>query len=70
MTVSRPADDRQRNVDTAGDIEIVNEFTFNLRAERSGSDPGRIYTVTHEATDACGNAVVVSTGVVVPLSRP
>ncbi len=31
------------------------DFEFSLRAERSGTGDGRVYTVTYTATDASGN---------------
>jgi len=52
--------------DTSNDIVIVNNTTFQLRAERSGSGTGRIYTITYKATDACGNSTVKSAAVTVP----
>lgn len=45
---------------TANDVVIVNNFTFDLRAERSGTDSGRIYTITYKATDASGNFTMIS----------
>jgi predicted extracellular nuclease len=54
--------------DLAGDIVIVNNTTFKLRAERSGMGTGRIYTITYEATDACGNKTVGTAMVNVPRS--
>ena len=40
---------------------------MNLRAERSGSGTGRIYTIAVEARDAAGNVNVQKVTVVVPL---
>jgi hypothetical protein len=51
---------------TANDIMIVNDFTFNLRAERSGTGSGRIYTVTYKATDVSGNYAMASVTIEVP----
>ncbi|MGH2734900.1 MAG: lamin tail domain-containing protein, partial [Actinomycetota bacterium] len=45
---------------TVNDIVIVDDQTFKLRAERSGSGDGRVYTVTYQATDTCGNVTVES----------
>ena len=45
---------------TVNDIVIVDDFTFSLRAERSGTSSGRIYTIIYKATDASGNYVMVS----------
>ncbi len=51
---------------TVNDIVVVDNFTFMLRAERSGTGSGRIYTITYKATDASGNFVMVSVTVEVP----
>ena len=51
---------------TVNDIVIMNDFTFNLRAERSGTGSGRIYTVTYEATDASGNYATATVTIEVP----
>ncbi|MGH2681827.1 MAG: lamin tail domain-containing protein [Actinomycetota bacterium] len=40
----------------ADDIVVLGRDQFELRAERSGSGAGRVYTVTYRATDACGNS--------------
>jgi hypothetical protein len=48
------------------DIVIINDFTFNLRAERSGTGSGRTYTVTYEATDASGNTTTATVTIEVP----
>ncbi len=52
---------------TTDDVVIMDDDTFRLRAERSGSGTGRIYTITYRATDACGNESVVTATVTVPL---
>jgi hypothetical protein len=39
---------------------------FNLRAERSGTDSGRTYTVTYHATDKSGNTSETSAAVTIP----
>ncbi len=51
---------------TVNDIVIVNDFTFSLRTERSGTGSGRIYTIVYKATDASGNEATVSITVEVP----
>jgi hypothetical protein len=51
---------------TANDIVIVNDFTFNLRAERSGTGSGRVYTITYKATDVSGNYAIATVTVEVP----
>ncbi len=52
--------------DHPDDIVILDDHTFRLRAERSGKGIGRVYTITYQATDACGNTTTASTTVRVP----
>lgn len=52
--------------DTAPDWEIVDAQHVRLRAERSGTGAGRVYTITVECVDGSGNATAKSTTVVVP----
>jgi predicted extracellular nuclease len=52
--------------DTANDIVIVDNDTVKLRAERSGSGSGRIYTLTYLVTNTCGSAVTATATVTVP----
>jgi hypothetical protein len=40
-----------------------------LRAERSGIGEGRIYTITYEVTDACGNSSIDTAEVTVPKNK-
>jgi predicted extracellular nuclease len=54
--------------DTPDDIVIVDDFTFQLRAERAGGGEGRVYTITYLATDACGNSTMATATVTVPHS--
>jgi len=54
---------------TAGDIQIGGDGAIYLRAERSGSGSGRIYTITYQAVDDSGNAAVRSATVTVPHDR-
>jgi uncharacterized protein len=55
--------------DMPNDIVIIDDFTFDLRAERSGLGDGRIYTITYRAMDSCGNSTLASATVTVPLSQ-
>jgi hypothetical protein len=52
--------------DTDTDWEIVDEHHVNLRAERSGSGNGRVYTVTIHAIDVNGNESTRDVLVTVP----
>ncbi len=56
--------------DTVGDVEGLEPGTPDraiwLRAERSGSGPGRVYELTYRATDASGNSVPARGVVTVP----
>lgn len=58
---SSESDDAPGNGDgnTSGDIQDASvgtpDSSILLRAERSGSGPGRVYTLTYAATDATGN---------------
>jgi hypothetical protein len=63
---SNEPDDGLGDGDTSNDIVKVNDYTFDLRAERSGTGTGRVYTITYKATDACGNSTVKSAMVTVP----
>jgi hypothetical protein len=53
---------------TIGDIVVVDGNSFLLRAERSATGSGRVYTLTYQATDACENSAVASATVLVALS--
>ena len=66
---SNEPDNGDDDGDTIDDIVIVDDFTFNLRAERSGIGTGRVYTITYQVTDACGNMTQQSASVYVPLSK-
>jgi hypothetical protein len=67
--VSNEPDDGLGDGDTADDIVIVDDFHFQLRAERSGQGEGRIYTITYKVTDACGNETFAVVTVSVPKSK-
>src|SRR5712691_3636002 len=51
---------------TAADWQITGKLTLNLRAERSGTGSGRVYTVGVACSDASGNAATRSVEVTVP----
>jgi hypothetical protein len=59
--------------DTADDIQGVSvgtaDTSFQVRAERSGTGTGRIYTANYQVTDAAGNMAVCSATISVPHDR-
>jgi hypothetical protein len=71
VTSSEP-DDAPGGADgsTTGDIAGVSpgtpDFQFSLRAERSSTGPGRIYTVSYRLADNLGHQTIVSAPVTVP----
>lgn len=72
--VSSEPDNGLGDGDTAGDIgsitidQTTGLITVQLRAERSGTGSGRIYTILITATDASGNASTATAMVLVPKS--
>lgn len=54
---------------TTGDIVILDQDSFRLRAERDETGSGRVYTVTYRAADACDNTTTESATVTVPIRR-
>ncbi|MFL6291924.1 MAG: choice-of-anchor X domain-containing protein, partial [Thermoanaerobaculia bacterium] len=72
--VSSEPDNGLGDGDTPNDVQQADFGTddrqFLLRAERSGTGPGRVYTVTYEARDAAGNTSQVSVEVTAPHDRP
>lgn len=56
----------QGDGNTAPDWIVVNNRLVKLRAERSGTGNGRIYTITIRCTDQYGNAGTATTTVLVP----
>jgi hypothetical protein len=64
--VSNEGDDTQGDGNTSDDIQIGDDGSIYLRAERSGTGTGRIYTITYKAVDDCGNATIRSATVTVP----
>lgn len=57
--------------DTANDIQLIpgDAHHLNLRAERSGTGDGRIYTITSTCTDGSGNTTKQAAQVRVPHNR-
>jgi len=66
---SSEPDDGKGDGATVGDIVRLSDFQFLLRAERSGSGPGRFYTITYRASDSAGNSVERAVTVTVPANR-
>ncbi len=56
--------------DTWPDWDIGNGLSFQLRAERAGKGPGRIYTITVDCADKSGNHATKSATVSVPKNQP
>ena len=54
---------------TTNDVVVVDGRTFRLRAERNENGTGRVYRITYEARDDCGNATTAQALVRVPVSR-
>ena len=63
---SNEPDDGTGNGDKPNDIVVIDDTHFDLRAERAGTGNGRIYTITYQVTDACGNSTQASAQVTVP----
>lgn len=55
--------------DTAPDWVITGDLTVDLRAERSGTGTGRVYTITVQCTDSSGNSATKAVPVRVPKSQ-
>ncbi len=51
---------------TTGDIQVRNDGSIYLKAERNGSSSSRIYTITYQAVDVSGNTATSSATVTVP----
>ena len=51
---------------TSNDIQIGEDGSIFVRSERSGTSTGRIYTITYQAVDDCGNVTVRSANVGIP----
>jgi hypothetical protein len=68
--VSNEPDNDKADGNTVDDIQGATVGTddrvFEIRAERSGTGTGRVYTITYEASDASGNTTVQQVAVFVP----
>lgn len=71
--VSNEPDDGLGDGDTSNDTQHAafgtDDRSFLLRAERSGQDSGRTYTITYRARDASGNTTVKTATVIVPKNQ-
>jgi hypothetical protein len=67
VTSSEP-DNGLGDGDTANDAVITGNLTVNLRAERAGKGPGRVYTITIKCDDGDGNSTTNTVLVTVPHS--
>jgi len=63
---SNEAVDARGSGHTSPDWKITGDHTLTLRAERSGTGSGRVYTITIQATDASGNIAQKTVTVSVP----
>jgi hypothetical protein len=64
--VANEVDDIIGDGHTSNDIQIGEDGSIFVRSERSGTNTGRIYTITYQAVDDCGNATVRSATVSIP----
>jgi hypothetical protein len=66
---SNEGDNMVGDGNTSDDIQIGPGGEIFLRAERSGTGDGRVYTLTFSARDAAGNTTQATTEVRVPKSQ-
>jgi predicted extracellular nuclease len=66
---SNEADDSTGDGKTINDIVIVDNDTFQLRAERAGNSNDRVYTITYQATNSCGATTIATATVTVPHNK-
>ncbi len=64
--VANEGDDTIGDGHTSNDIQIGADGSIYLRSERSGTSDDRVYTITYQAVDDCGNATVRSAAVSIP----
>ncbi|MHC5060059.1 MAG: immunoglobulin-like domain-containing protein [Planctomycetota bacterium] len=55
---------------TIDDIQVFDDGSIYLRAERAGGGIGRVYTITYQAVDGAGNVTQTSATVIVPAKAP
>ena len=66
---SNEGDNDSGDGNTTDDIEVDEDGNIFLRAERSGTGEGRVYTLVYSAVDDAGNSASASATVVVPHSQ-
>jgi len=66
VSISINESNTKGNGRTDDDVQIGNDGSLYLRAERSGKGNDRVYTITYQASDDCGNATLRSATVTVP----
>jgi len=64
--VSNEPDDGIGDGDTPNDIVVTGPLSVMLRAERSGTGTGRVYSIEVSCVDGAGNATTATAQVVVP----
>jgi len=64
--VANEGDDTIGDGQTTDDIQIGEDGSIYLRSERSGTSDERVYTITYQAIDDCGNATIRSATVSIP----
>ena len=64
--VANEGDDTIGDGHTSDDIQIGEDGSIYVRAERSGTSSDRLYTITYQAVDDFGNAAVGSATVRIP----
>ncbi|MHC4653727.1 MAG: HYR-like domain-containing protein [Planctomycetota bacterium] len=64
--VANEGDDTIGDGHTSNDIQIGEDGSIYLRSERSGTSSDRIYTITYQAVDDCGNTTIRSATVSIP----
>jgi hypothetical protein len=64
--VANEGDDTIGDGHKSDDIQIAEDGSIYLRSERSGRGSDRVYTITYQAMDDCGNATVRSATVSIP----
>ena len=69
VTSNEPADGLGDG-DTSPDWVVTGDLTVNLRAERSGTGNGRVYTITVACLDPSGNQSTSTVTVSVPRNNP